>query len=265
MNGGYQIAGEIEKDIHQSHKNFPQAAAPVIKSFVDLSRKIGFLKAFTLFGWIGSWIVWVMYYALMNSRTMGKGEGYLCSGSHHPWLSWTSFMNVLYQKDPCNPILYLSEGTGYEHSVWWPDMIPTAALLFPLFWYLLSYSKTRKDWLIQELTGETPEDKNATPESGNIVRGRFSQKSGKKISRASFMRKFVFFYSLFTFLPVAIGIQMIHDHLYFASGWFWYGMFFLFCAFCSLVLGPVFSPWPDLSQYKTEQETTQDVGRYIRN
>ena len=79
MNGGYQIAGEIEKDIHQSRKNFPQAAAPVIKSFVELSRKIGFVKAFTLYGWIGSWIVWVMYYALMISRTMGKGEGNLCS------------------------------------------------------------------------------------------------------------------------------------------------------------------------------------------
>ena len=263
MNGGYQIAGEIEKDIHQSRKNFPQAAAPVIKSFVELSRKIGFVKAFTLYGWIGSWIVWVMYYALMNSRTMGKGEGYLCSGSHHPWLSWTSFVNILYQKDPCNPILHLSEGTGYEHSVWWPDMIPTAALLFPLFWYLLSYSKARKDWLIQELTGESPDDGNA--KNLEIVRGRFARKNVKRISRANFMRKFFFGYSLFTFIPTAIGIQMIHDHLYFASGWFCYGIFFLFCSFCSLVLGPVFSPWPDLSKFQTEPEPTQDVGRYIRN
>lgn len=233
--------------IEKAQKNLQQATnhsiKSVIQAYVGVSQKIGFIKALILFGWIGSWIVWGMYYAVMRA----------CSESHHPWLSWTSFVDILYQKDPCGS------------AVWWPVVILTLDILFPLLWCLLYYAKTRKDWLIQELTGETPEDKNTTPESGNIVRGRFSQKSGKKISRASFMRKFVFFYSLFTFLPVAIGIQMIHDHLYFASGWFWYGMFFLFCAFCSLVLGPVFSPWPDLSQYKTEQETTQDVGRYIRN
>ena len=266
MRGGYQIASELEKNIHQTHKNFPQAAAPVIKTFVDLSRKLGFVKTFILFGWFGSWIVWVMYYGWMVGRAMGISEGFVCSGSHHPWFSWTSFVNVLYQKDPCNPIVYLSDMTGYEHSVWWPDMIPTAALLFPLFWYLLSYAKVRKDWLIQELTGETPEDKNEKTENGNIVRGRFARKKGNRIHRANFMRKFFFGYSLFTFLPIAVGIQMIHDHLYFASGWFWYGIFFLFCSFCSLVLGPVFSPWPDLSPFQTEPETVQEVvGRYVRN
>ena len=257
------MTDEMIKKASQDVKNFPQSAAPFLKAFVDFSRKIGFAKAFTLCGWFGSWFVWFLYYAWVISGT-SRGTDLACSGSHHPWLSWTSFMNVLYQKNPCNPIVYLSNMTGYEHSVWWPDLIPTAALLFPLLWYLLSYSKARKDWLIQELTGEAPEDINA--KNKGIVRGRFARKNRNRISQASFMQKFFFGYSLFTFLPIAIGIQMIHDHLYFASGWFWYGIFFLFCSFCSLVLGPIFSPWPDLSQYKTEPETQkQDVGRYIRN